>query len=77
MNKRVRPDTGALGFKTIVALVLLSLFAIFILQNTEVVDIRFLIWKMSLSRVILLIGSLFIGILIGLFIDWEVSGNNK
>ena len=62
---------GSVGPKTITAIVFLSIFAVFILQNTEVVDIQFFFWKMSLSRVILLLGSLFIGVIVGLFIGWE------
>lgn len=68
---------GAVGPKTIIALVFLSIFMIFILQNTEVVDIQFLFWKLSLSRVILLLGSLFIGVLAGLLIGWEMTAKNK
>jgi putative membrane protein len=50
---------------------------IFILQNTQVVEIEFLFWKLSLSRVILLLGALFIGILAGLFFGWEASKKRK
>ena len=63
--------------KTAVIITLLSIFIIFILQNTQVVDIKFLFWQMSLSRVILLLGALFIGILVGLFIGWEASQKRK
>ncbi|UCE71147.1 MAG: LapA family protein [Nitrospiraceae bacterium] len=68
---------GSLGPKTIIALVFLSIFTVFILQNTEVVEISFFFWKISLSRVILLLGSLFTGVLIGLFIGWETASRNK
>lgn len=68
---------GAVGIKTIAAIVLLSIFTIFILQNTTIVEISFLFWKLSLSRVILLLGSLFTGILIGLFIGWETAAKKK
>ncbi|UCH45863.1 MAG: LapA family protein [Nitrospiraceae bacterium] len=68
---------GSLGPKTIIALVFLSIFTVFILQNTEVVEIIFFFWKISLSRVILLLGSLFTGVLIGLFIGWETASRNK
>lgn len=67
---------GAVGPKTITALVFLSIFTVFILQNTEVVQIRFLFWQISLSRVVLLLGSLFIGVIIGLFVGWEFSFRN-
>ena len=63
--------------KTVLVITLLSIFMIFILQNTQVVDINFLFWKMSLSRVILLLGALLIGVLVGLFIGWEVSQKRK
>ena len=68
---------GAVGPRTITALVFLSIFMVFILQNAEVVDIQFLFWKLSLSRVVFLIGSLFIGVLVGLFIGWETAAKNK
>ena len=68
---------GAIGPKTITALVFLSIFTVFILQNTEVVEISFFFWQISLSRVILLLGSLFTGVLIGLFIGWEAAANRK
>lgn len=70
-------NSGALKIKTIIILALLGIFMIFILQNTTVVEIRFLFWQLSLSRVILLIGSLVIGILIGLLIRWESSVASK
>ena len=68
---------GAVGPKTIIALVFLSIFTVFILQNTEVVEISLFFWKISLSRVVLLVGSLFIGVLIGLFIGWEAAVKKK
>ena len=62
-----------IGINTIIIIVLLSVFTIFILQNTDVVEIRLLLWKVSLSRVVLLLGSLFMGVLIGLLIGWEMA----
>jgi uncharacterized integral membrane protein len=50
---------------------------VFILQNTQVVEIKFFFWEMSLSRVILLLGALFIGVLVGLIIGWEASQKSK
>jgi uncharacterized integral membrane protein len=72
-----RKCNGAVEAKTILIIILLSFFTIFILQNTEVVEISFLFWQMSLSRVVLLLGSLFTGILIGLFIGWETATRKK
>jgi uncharacterized integral membrane protein len=68
---------GMVGPKTGIALVFLSIFTVFILQNTEVVEISFFFWHLSLSRVVLLLGSLFIGVIIGLFIGWEAAAHKK
>jgi putative membrane protein len=70
-------NKGFKQIKTAVVLTLLVIFIIFVLQNTQVVEIEFLFWKMSLSRVILLLGALFIGILAGLFFGWEVTKRKK
>jgi len=70
-------NKGLKQAKTAVIITLLSVFMFFILQNTQVVDIKFLFWHMSLSRVILLLGALFIGILVGVFIGWEASKKRK
>ncbi|MBU0683145.1 MAG: LapA family protein [Candidatus Omnitrophica bacterium] len=45
-----------------------GLFLIFMIQNTQVVSIRFLFWKLSMSRIILLTLVMFIGFLIGFFV---------
>jgi len=44
---------------------LLVLIAIVVAQNSEVVALRFLFWEASLSRVVLLLLTLVIGIAIG------------
>lgn len=68
---------GTVGIRTVIAVLLLSIFIVFILQNTTVVDIRFLFWKLSLSRVILLLGALFTGMVIGIIIGWEAKTRSK
>jgi uncharacterized integral membrane protein len=73
----LKENRGAVGAKSIIVIVLLSFFMIFILQNTQVVEIKFLFWQMTLSRVILLFGALFIGVIVGLFIGWEASVKRK
>ena len=77
MLNSIKNMSGTIGIRTIAALVLLGIFTIFIFQNTKVVEIRLLFWELSLSRVILLLGSLFTGILIGLFIGWEAASTKK
>jgi putative membrane protein len=51
--------------RKIILLVLLVVIAVFILQNTEVIQIRFLLWKATLSEAIVLFASLGIGFLSG------------
>ena len=46
-----------------ICLVLLVLIIVF--QNTEVVEFRFLMWKLSMSRALMLFGTLAIGIIAG------------
>jgi len=75
--KTAETSNGFKKVKTAVVITLLSIFMIFILQNTQVVDIKFLFWQMSLSRVILLLGALLIGVLVGLFFGWEASQKRK
>jgi uncharacterized integral membrane protein len=57
-----------MNFKSIVALILLALFIIVSLQNVEVIPVRFLFWKMEISKLLLLIITLVVGILVGMFI---------
>lgn len=51
--------------KLIFGLVLIVLVAIFITQNTQVVEIKFLLWKMEMSRSLLLLGTLITGFILG------------
>ena len=61
--------------KNIAVLVGGILLAVVLLQNTQVVSIRFLFWKLSMSRIILLPLVMLIGFTIGFFVgkksgDW-------
>ena len=58
--------------KRIVFLVLGLLFATFIVQNAEVVQVRFLFWSAQASRAIIILGTFVLGIIVG----W-VSGRVK
>ena len=53
--------------KTYLAVILLIIlfFALFIIQNTEQIQIAFLFWTIPMSRAVILLGSLLLGILIG------------
>ncbi|WP_394699777.1 lipopolysaccharide assembly protein LapA domain-containing protein [uncultured Pseudodesulfovibrio sp.] len=49
-----------------VVLSLILFFLLFILQNTEQVQVAFLFWTISLSRAFILLITLFLGIIIGI-----------
>ncbi len=58
-----------------IIIILLSalLVVIFSLQNAEIVQIKLLFWEMTFPRVLLILISVSLGIIIGIFI----SGNKK
>jgi len=51
--------------KRIVFLVLGLLFATFIIQNSEVVQVRFLFWGTQASRALILLAAFILGIIVG------------
>lgn len=56
--------------RIILTALLIALSVIFVLQNTQVVGIRFLFWTLSMSRVLLILLVLAIGMLVG----WLLHG---
>lgn len=53
-------------FKTLIALFLALLIVTFSLQNAEVTEIDFMIWTISMSRVLIILGSFAFGVLTGI-----------
>jgi len=53
------------NLKFILVLALVFLMTVFVLQNTTVVEIRFLFWTISMSRALLIVLLLVIGTLLG------------
>ncbi|MFH1672964.1 MAG: LapA family protein [Pseudomonadota bacterium] len=51
--------------KRVVFLVILFLFALFIIQNAQVVEVRFLFWKAQASRALVLLGTFILGLVAG------------
>jgi uncharacterized integral membrane protein len=51
--------------KFLLTLALAVLMTVFVLQNTTVVEIRFLFWTLSMSRALLIVLLLAIGALLG------------
>lgn len=56
--------------KNIVILILVGFLLIFLLQNTQVVEVRFLLWKVSMSRALML----FVMVFVGFFVGWLLTG---
>ena len=54
-----------MNVKNIILLVLTTLVIILVLQNTQVVEVQFFFWKMSMSRALMLFGTFLIGLIAG------------
>ena len=57
--------------KTIIAIIFAALVVVFSLQNAEVTDVEFLFWKLSISRVLIILGSFGIGVLVGILVSMK------
>ena len=55
--------------KTIISLVFVLIIVIFSLQNLEITDVNFLFWKISVSRILIILGSFSFGVLVGLLVS--------
>jgi uncharacterized integral membrane protein len=56
--------------KRIVFLVIALLFATFVLQNSQVVEVRFLFWQTEASRALVLLGISVFGLIAGWLSGW-------
>lgn len=54
-----------MNIKLVISLVLLALVLIFVVQNTQVVEIHFLLWSLAMSRALVIFLVLAIGMLAG------------
>jgi len=52
-------------FRNIIFIGLIALVLIFVVQNTQVVEFRFLVWTISVSRALILFGALAVGVIAG------------
>ena len=57
--------------KRIALIIIAILFAVFILQNAQVVKARFLFWDTESSRVIVLLVTFFLGLVAGWLSGWK------
>ena len=54
-----------MGTKHWIALLIAIIIVIFSIQNAEVTSVRFLIWKVDASRILIILGSFVLGVLVG------------
>lgn len=54
-----------MNFKEFFLFIILVLFMIFLVQNTQTFPVKFLIWTFSMSRALWLILGLFVGLSLG------------
>jgi putative membrane protein len=62
-------EERTVNYKLILILVLAGLSVMFIIQNVNVVEIRFLFWSIQMSRALLMFFLFAIGIIIGWFLQ--------
>lgn len=61
-----------IGPKTIVIFIFVALFAVILIQNTQVVTMRIFFWKIAVSEVILVPSLLLLGFVVGfLMAKWK------
>ena len=56
--------------KLIGLLVCMMLFAVFIVQNAQVIEVRFLFWGTEASRALVLLGVFILGFISGWLFQW-------
>ena len=66
-----------MNFKTISALILLALFIIICIQNSEIISVHLLFWKVDISKLLLLIITLIIGIFVGMILPVFINKQKK
>lgn len=58
-----------MNIKAFFAVFFIILILIFSVQNAEITDVKFLFWKLSISKVLIILGSFTVGILVGILIS--------
>ena len=59
--------------KNIAIIVLVVLFAVILIQNTEVVSLEFLFWEFGMSKIVFIPSTLAIGAIIGFVVTKLIS----
>lgn len=51
--------------KNIIIVILIALVVAFVIQNTQTVEVRFLVWTVTMSRALMILLTLLIGVIAG------------
>ena len=63
--KNEKSKEGSMSKKNIVFVILIALVVVFVIQNTQVIEVRLLAWTVSMSRALMVLVTLLIGIIAG------------
>ena len=63
--------------RRIALLVSILVFGIFIVQNAQVVELRFLFWKTAASRSLVLLGTFLVGMAAGWLAKWALEKHRE
>jgi uncharacterized integral membrane protein len=66
-----------MNLKGVIILVLVVLCLVVFFQNTEVVTFRLFFWELSMSRIVLLLITLIVGIVIGYVLTTVLRGKTR
>jgi len=60
----------SMGIKRVATIFLGLLYAVFVIQNTQVLEVRFLFWSTQVSRALILAGTFVLGFISGQLWSW-------
>jgi uncharacterized integral membrane protein len=63
--------------RKIIFWILIALLLVFIVQNAQVVQVKFLIWSLSMSRGIVLLGTFLMGVAVTLLVRLTARSKKK
>lgn len=66
-----------MGIKRVATIVLGLLYAVFVIQNTQVLEVRFLFWSTQVSRALILAGTFVLGFIFGQLWSWIRREKNE
>lgn len=66
-----------MSLKRVFIVAILFVFAGFVLQNTEMVQVRFLFWKAEAPRALVLMATFAAGLVTGGLLAWQRRGRDR